>query len=74
MGVHSDENIYPKAAKFEPFRFCNGKAGEEPDEKNDTIPVKSTGNINVADMFSPLGAGKFAWYAYSYLSDGMIMH
>ena len=70
VGVHSDENIYPNAANYEPFRFCNRKPGEEPDEKDAAIPVTSTGVVNVSDTFLSFGAGKFAWYVYSYLSDG----
>jgi cytochrome P450 len=69
VGIHSDENIYPNAAKYEPFRFCNRKPGEEPDEKDAAVPVTSTGVVNVTDTFLPFGAGKFAWYVYSYFSD-----
>ena len=63
VGVHSDENIYPDAATYQPFRFCNRKPGEESPE-NDTAAaqVTSTGVVNVTDTFLPFGAGKFAWY------------
>jgi cytochrome P450 len=70
MAIHSDENIYPNAAKYEAFRFCNRKPGEEVDEKYAAIPVTSTGVVNVTDIFLSFGAGKSAWYVYSYLSDG----
>ncbi|OXV06042.1 hypothetical protein Egran_06192 [Elaphomyces granulatus] len=60
VGIHSDENIYPNAAKYEPFRFCNRKPGEELDEKDAAIPVTSTGVVNVTDIFLPFGAGKSA--------------
>jgi cytochrome P450 len=70
VGIHSDENIYPNAAKYEPFRFCNRKPGEEVDEKDAAIPVTSTGVVNVTDIYLSFGVGKSAWYVYSYLSDG----
>jgi len=60
VGIHSDENIYPNAAKYEPFRFCNRKPGEELDEKDAAIPVTSTGVVNVTDIFLSFGAGKSA--------------
>jgi cytochrome P450 len=67
VGIHSDENTYPNAAKYEPFRFCSHKPGEEPDEKYAATPVTSTGVVNVTDTFLSFGAGKFAWYVCSYL-------
>jgi cytochrome P450 len=70
VGIHSDENIYPNAAKYEPFRFCNRKPGEEPDGKDAAISVTSTADVNITDIFLSYGAGKFAWYVYSDLSDG----
>lgn len=62
VGVHSDQNLYPNAATYEPFRFCNRKPGKEPDEKDAAIPVTSTAVVNVTDTFLGFGAGKYAWY------------
>ena len=62
VGIHSDENIYSNVAKYDAFRFCNRKPGEEPDEKDAAIPNSSTGVVNVTDTFLAFGAGKFAWY------------
>lgn len=70
VGVHSDENNYLNAAKYEPFRFCSRKPGEEPDEKDSAIPFTSTGMVNVTDSYLSFGAGKYAWYVYSHLSAG----
>ncbi|KAN0073881.1 Cytochrome P450 [Elaphomyces granulatus] len=60
VGIHSDENIYPNAAKYEPFRFCNRKPGEEPDGRDTAISITSTGDVNITDIFLSFGAGKFA--------------
>ncbi|KAB5570732.1 cytochrome P450 [Coniochaeta sp. 2T2.1] len=56
VGVHSDENLYPNAASYEPFRFCNRKPGES----EGAGQMTSTGVVNVTDTFLPFGAGKFA--------------
>ena len=57
VGVHSDENLYPNAASYEPFRFCNRKPGEN----EGAGQMTSTGVVNVTDTFLPFGAGKYAW-------------
>jgi cytochrome P450 len=62
VGVHSDESIYPDAATYQPFRFCNRKPEEQPGTVAAAEKLTSTGVVNVTDTFLPFGAGKFAWY------------
>ncbi|PGH19459.1 hypothetical protein AJ80_03960 [Polytolypa hystricis UAMH7299] len=60
VGIHADENIYPDAAKYDPFRHCNRRPGEKLDEKDTAVPLTSIGVVNVTDTFLPFGVGKFA--------------
>ncbi|KAL2126380.1 hypothetical protein VTI74DRAFT_1019 [Chaetomium olivicolor] len=60
VGIHSDENIYPDAAIYQPFRFCSRSPGETSGNIAGDEKLTSTGVVNVTDTFLPFGAGKFA--------------
>jgi cytochrome P450 len=72
--IHRDEDIYPNASEFKPFRFRTMGSGSEDrptDDYSDKMVGKGIPLVTTSSKFMAFSHGKHAWFVYPFFFSAL---